>query len=197
MVLVVFATIALTGCSSADFAKIMATALTANSGVHPDCSVDLVQLEVAINKKKGNINDKEFRELFGAFCRKCKKDELLSYYGKDVAFVKYIASETTPSYQVPESVIEEWRQCIQFKIKMNAAYKANTSLDNEVSKALPSCRIYFDESERVIANKFINVYQVKMAEQRKVQIQQQAEAQRKAAGRVKQSNKEVLVSGQI
>ena len=80
---------------------------------------------------------------------------------------------------------------------MNAAYKANTNLDDNIAKALPSCRIYFDESERVAADKFINIYQAKIAEQRKIQRQEQAEAQRKASGRVKQSNKEVLVSGQI
>ena len=54
--------IVLTGCTSADLAKVMATVATADSGVHYDCSIDLVQLGVAIDKKKGNISDREFRE---------------------------------------------------------------------------------------------------------------------------------------
>lgn len=185
----------LTGCTSADFAKVMATVATADSGVHPDCSIDLVLLGDAINKKKGNISDGEFRELFGKFCRKCKKDETL-YYGRDDGLAKYIASVTEPSYQVPRSVIEEWQQCIEHKIYMNAAYESNRSLDDNVSKALPSCRIYFDKSERAVADKFINIYQAKIAKQRKIQQQQQAEAQRKASGRVKTSDKKVSISGQ-
>lgn len=196
--LLVFASISifLTGCTSADMARFLSDVVHSETGLDSDCNVAFSRLINDIDERSGNLTDEEFQTLFGSFCKKCKNDDALYHQGAQFDKLKeHVWGLTKPHYEVPQKVIDDWRQCLKYKKQLQIAWNRNAELENNTILALQKCKIYYDEDEIKMANGIYEGYKQNVAKRKQMLKAQQEEAQRIKTGRVKTSSKKVSISG--
>lgn len=165
--------------------------IVANSNLDWDCQNNLIEMINSVRAKKGQLTDNEFRKILGDFCVKCKNDQAIS--NEQLA---YYLKERGYGYKPSPKIIEEWRRCYKYNMAMRGS-----TLQNNIIKELPSCKIYYDEQEKSLADKWTKIYKDNLVAQKKKEIEAQKkikrEKQLKEEGRVEVNNADVYVSGKI